>query len=54
MPDLPQKNKEYKGCFLRLGVFALEKLGVVADVQPVGSGEPALKYLAAYVYSISY
>ena len=22
----------------------------VADVQPVGSGEPALKYLAAYVY----
>ena len=26
------------------------KLDWVADVQPVGSGEPALKYLAAYVY----
>jgi hypothetical protein len=25
-------------------------LNWVADVQPVGSGEPALKYLAAYVY----
>ena len=26
------------------------KLAWVADVQPVGSGEPALKYLAAYIY----
>ena len=26
----------------------------VADVQPVGSGEPALKYLAAYVYRTAF
>jgi hypothetical protein len=26
----------------------------VADVQPVGTGEPALKYLAAYVYRTAF
>jgi hypothetical protein len=30
------------------------KLDWVADVQPVGSGEPALKYLAAYVYRTAF
>lgn len=30
------------------------KLEWVADVQPVGSGEPALKYLAAYVYRTAF
>ena len=30
------------------------KLNWVADVQPVGSGEPALKYLAAYVYRTAF
>ena len=29
-------------------------LNWVADVQPVGSGEPALKYLAAYVYRTAF
>ena len=29
-------------------------LGWVADVQPVGTGEPALKYLAAYVYRTAF
>lgn len=30
------------------------RLNWVADVQPVGSGEPALKYLAAYVYRTAF
>jgi len=30
------------------------RLKWVADVQPVGSGEPALKYLAAYVYRTAF
>jgi hypothetical protein len=30
------------------------KLNWVADVQPVGTGEPALKYLAAYVYRTAF
>lgn len=30
------------------------KLAWVADVQPVGTGEPALKYLAAYVYRTAF
>jgi hypothetical protein len=30
------------------------KLNWVVDVQPVGSGEPALKYLAAYVYRTAF
>lgn len=33
---------------------AVWKLDWVADVQPVGSGEPALKYLAAYVYRTAF
>lgn len=30
------------------------RINWVADVQPVGSGEPALKYLAAYVYRTAF
>ncbi len=30
------------------------RTGWVADAQPVGSGEPALKYLAAYVYRTAF
>jgi len=33
---------------------AIWKRDWVADVQPVGSGEPALKYLAAYVYRTAF
>ena len=29
-------------------------LAWVVDVQPVGTGEPALKYLAAYVYRTAF
>ena len=33
---------------------AIWSLNWVADVQPVGTGEPALKYLAAYVYRTAF
>jgi len=33
---------------------AVWRMDWVADVQPVGSGEPALKYLAAYVYRTAF
>ena len=33
---------------------AVWSLDWVADVQPVGTGEPALKYLAAYVYRTAF
>jgi hypothetical protein len=34
--------------------LAQQRRKLLADVQPVGSGEPALKYLAAYVYRTAF
>ena len=44
--DHPQLFLQIPGC--------VWTLNWVADVQPVGTGEPALKYLAAYVYRTAF
>jgi Putative transposase/Transposase zinc-binding domain len=46
-------NKEHPQLFAAIPA-QVWALNWVADVQPVGSGEPALKYLSAYVYRTAF
>jgi hypothetical protein len=46
-------QQDHRALFLQIPRAAWS-LDWVADVQPVGTGEPALKYLAAYVYRTAF